>query len=169
MFYFEWCFIFNHIFENDLDLEWHKLGWAEARLYSEKPMESSYQYLLVNTQRGRTGCENKSHWVGSKRDHFWHLLDQFEYKTTLGNDFINEVKAPYWIDKNKCPHQLTQVKGQMSEQTTAYIEQYQYKQASFCAKCVLYILTHLLLRTVLWERGSYYLSFTAEEPKSQKC
>lgn len=60
----------------------------------------------------------------SESDYRWHLLGQFEYKNNLGNDFIKKVKAPYWIDQNKCSHQLRQVNVQMSEQITAYIEQY---------------------------------------------
>lgn len=80
-----------------------------------------------------------SHQIVTKSNHFWHFLDQSEYKSRLGNDFIKKVKAPSWIDMNMCPHPLKEIKGQMSEQITACIEEFQYKYLSFCLKCVLYI------------------------------
>lgn len=71
--------------------------------------------------------KTKSHQIVNKSNHFWHLLDQSEYKSSLGNEFLKKVKAPYWTDVNKRPHQLTEIKGQTSEQITACIEEYEYK------------------------------------------
>lgn len=95
--------------------------------------------------------KTKSHQIVNKSNHFWYFLDQSEYKSSLGNDFIKKVKAPYWIDMNMYPNQLTEIKGQMCEEITACIKEFQYKYLSFCLKYVLYILTHLILRIHCWE------------------
>lgn len=68
--------------------------------------------------------KTKSHKIVNKNNHFWYFVDQSEYKSSLGNDFTNQV--PYSTDKSKYPHQLTQMKGQMSEQLTVCAKEYKY-------------------------------------------
>ena len=76
------------------------LNWSETDYVGQKPdyvVRSPWNPLtsvLYTYKVGGLEVKTKPHWIVSKSNHFRRLLDQFEYKNNLGNDFIKKLKPP---------------------------------------------------------------------------